>query len=635
MKPKNIAVLLTALDYDAQVETIRGIEEYGKSHGFNIAVFVWFTGPAERDKQNLGEVNIAFLPDFNLFDGVIVFANAMHHEQNRKRLEALFEEATCPIVTIGCKIKNYTNVYTDGYVAMRELMEYLVGEKKLTKIHFVKGFEGNPDGESRYQAYVDVLTEHNIPIVSERVTHGDFYVTGGTLAVKEILDSQIPFPEAIVCANDVMAIIVCDLLMSKGYRVPEDVMITGYDYSVEGQRHSPKMTSIRINFQELGRTVCQALIDEINSGNVQADISLPDEVILNESCGYKANDQLIDTQSIFYAAAETIQHKMIHQMILLEKNIMESENFADWTESVKSFVTQMEITEVYCCVNEDFVENIFELDVMDQEDMSTEERLAYTPNVDVILAYKSGVFKQKSSFDSAYAFDEMFVESETKKTYIFSPFHYLDRTFGYFVFVDSMFPQGNPLYISWLIKMGHSIETIRKQSLLRNALARLDDMYIKDSLTGVYNRFGMERFFSELKQKCIMSRSMVQLSFIDLDGLKMINDEYGHEEGDRIINAAATILQKCASKFKVVRYGGDEFVVMGTVRNEREIENYWKNVEQEINKYNDNAKNKAKLSLSYGYDVFKIGVETHLADYLRITDNKMYENKKSKKESRA
>lgn len=635
MKPKNIAVLLTALDYDAQVETIRGIEEYGKSHGFNIAVFVWFTGPAERDKQNLGEVNIAFLPDFNLFDGVIVFANAIHHEQNRKRLEALFEEVTCPIVTIGCKIKNYTNVYTDGYVAMRELMEYLVGEKKLTKIHFVKGFEGNPDGESRYQAYVDVLTEHNIPIVSERVTHGDFYVTGGTLAVKEILDSQIPFPEAIVCANDVMAIIVCDLLMSKGYRVPEDVMITGYDYSVEGQRHSPKMTSIRINFQELGRTVCQALIDEINSGNVQADISLPDEVILNESCGYKANDQLIDTQSIFYAAAETIQHKMIHQMILLEKNIMESENFADWTESVKSFVTQMEITEVYCCVNEDFVENIFELDVMDQEDMSTEERLAYTPNVDVILDYKSGVFKQKSSFDSAYAFDEMFVESETKKTYIFSPFHYLDRTFGYFVFVDSMFPQGNPLYISWLIKMGHSIETIRKQSLLRNALARLDDMYIKDSLTGVYNRFGMERFFSELKQKCIMSRSMVQLSFIDLDGLKMINDEYGHEEGDRIINAAATILQKCASKFKVVRYGGDEFVVMGTVRNEREIENYWKNVEQEINKYNDNAKNKAKLSLSYGYDVFKIGVETHLADYLRITDNKMYENKKSKKESRA
>ena len=238
-------------------------------------------------------------------------------------------------------------------------------------------------------------------------------------------------------------------------------------------------------------------------------------------------------------------------------------------------------------------------------------------------------------FDSAYAFDEMFVESETKKTYIFSPFHYLDRTFGYFVFVDSMFPQGNPLYISWLIKMGHSIETIRKQSLLRNALARLDDMYIKDSLTGVYNRFGMERFFSELKQKCIMSRSMVQLSFIDLDGLKRINDEYGHEEGDRIINAAATILQKCASKFKVVRYGGDEFVVMGTVRNEREIENYWKNVEQEINKYNENMKNKAKLSLSYGYDVFKIGVETHLADYLRITDNKMYENKKSKKESRA
>ncbi len=634
MKAKNIAVLLTALDYDAQVETLRGIEAYGKSHGFNIAVFVWFTGPAERDKQNVGELNIAYLPDLNLFDGVILFANALHHDNNRKKLELLLEALSCPIVTIGCKIKNYTNVYTDGYMAMRELMEHLVDEKKLTKIHFVKGFEGNPDGESRYQAYVDVLTEHNIPIVAERVTHGDFYVTGGALAVKEILDSDIPFPEAIVCANDVMAVIVCDLLMSKGYRVPEDVMISGYDYSVEGQRHSPKMTTIRINFQKLGETACKALVDEMNSGTVQVDISLPDEVILNESCGYSGHNQTLDLQSVFYTASETIQHKMIHQMILLEKNIMESENFDDWKESVQSFVTQMELTEVYCCVNEDFVENIFELDVMDQEDMSTEERLSYTANVDVILAYKNGVFKQKGSFDSAYAFDEMFVESETKKTYIFTPFHYLDRTFGYFVFVDSMFPQGNPLFISWLIKMGHSIETIRKQSLLRNALSRLDDMYIKDSLTGVYNRFGMERFYAEVKKKCLMSRSWMQLSFIDLDGLKLINDEYGHEEGDRIITAAANILQKRAGKFKVIRYGGDEFVVMGTVKNEKEIETYWKNVEQDIRIYNETMKNKAELSLSYGYDVFRVGAETHLADCLRVTDNKMYENKKSKRNQR-
>ncbi len=630
MKSKNIAVLLTALDFDAQVETLRGIEEYGKSHGFNIAVFLWFAGALERDKQNIGELNIVYLPDFNLFDGVILFANTLHLENNRKKLEALLDEVSCPVVTIGCKIKNYKSVYTDGYTAMRELVEHLVGEQKMTNIHFVKGIEGNPDGESRYQAYVDVLTEHNIPIATERVTQGDFYVTGGALAVKEILSSELPFPEAIVCANDVMAITVCDLLMSKGYRVPEDVMISGYDYSVEGQQHSPKLTTIRIRFHELGKTACKVLIDEINGEEVQKDIFLSDEVILNESCGYNGHELIIGQQSEFLAGTEAMQRKMIYQTIFLEKNIMEGEGFDDWKAAVQTFATQMEITEFYCCVNEDFEENIFELDVMDQEDMSIEERLAYTSNVNVILACKNGMFKQKAPFESAYAFDEMFTESENKKTYIFSPFHYLDRTFGYFVFVDSLFPKGNSLYISWLIKMGHSIENIRKQSLLRNAMARLDDMYIKDSLTGAYNRFGMERFYTEVKKKCLMSRSKMQLSFIDLDGLKKINDEYGHEEGDRIITAAANILQKRAGKFKVIRYGGDEFVVMGTVKSEKEVETYWKYVEEDICIYNETMKNKAELSLSYGYDVFRVGAETHLADCLRITDNKMYENKKRK-----
>lgn len=630
MKPKNIAVLMTALDSDAQTETLRGIEKYGKSRGYNIAVFLWYAGAYEKDKQNLGEFNIVNLPDLNLFDGVILFANAFHLENNRKKLEVLLDEVTCPIVTIGCELENHTKVCTDNYAAMRSLMEYFVNEKNMSKIHFVKGVEGNPDGEARYQAYVDVLKERNIPVIPERVTKGDFYVTGGELAVKEILTSGMDFPEAIVCANDIMAITICDLLQEKGYRVPEDVVISGYDYSVESQHHSPKITTVRSRFLDLGSEACKALLDEISGVEVQKAIYLPDEVVLNESCGHYDDTRNIDKQWEMYHPTDMLQRKLLHQMIILEKNIMEGECFEDWEAALKTFIDRLEPTEFYCCVNENFIENIFEIDAIEQEDMSMEERLAYTDDVEIIMAYKNGRFVNKDSFPSRYALDDLFRDKEYAKTYIFSPFHYLDRSFGYFVFADSTFPVGNPLYISWLIKMGHAIETIRKQNLLKNAMASLNEMYIRDSLTGVYNRFGMERFFSEIKQKCIMSRSLMQLSFVDLDGLKNINDEYGHEEGDRIINAAAMILQKCAGKFKVVRYGGDEFIVLGTVKSEKEVESYWRHVEKEIDLYNASVNHKAELSLSYGYDIFKVGVETHLADCIRVTDNKMYTSKKQK-----
>ncbi len=213
--------------------------------------------------------------------------------------------------------------------------------------------------------------------------------------------------------------------------------------------------------------------------------------------------------------------------------------------------------------------------------------------------------------------------------------HYLERNFGYFVFVDSSFPIANQLYVSWLIIMGDSIENIRKQSLLRNAMMRLDEMYIRDSLTGAYNRFGMERYMAELKQKCHISKKYMQISFIDIDGLKNINDTYGHDEGDRIIIATADILQKCAGKNYVIRYGGDEFMVIGMARSAKDVEEYWARVQEEIKQYNKSFKKKAKLSVSYGFDVFKVDTTTYIEDYINASDKKMYlEKNKKKKEQK-
>ena len=132
-----------------------------------------------------------------------------------------------------------------------------------------------------------------------------------------------------------------------------------------------------------------------------------------------------------------------------------------------------------------------------------------------------------------------------------------------------------------------------------------------------------------------MNHTNLQISFIDLDDLKGINDRYGHEEGDRIISAAANILMKKTKKSYVVRYGGDEFVVMGTVSNEKEIQSYWAAVEAEVEKYNLKHSKKAQLSFSYGYDVFSVEASTYLEECIKVTDEKMYQSKNQKKLARA
>ena len=69
--------------------------------------------------------------------------------------------------------------------------------------------------------------------------------------------------------------------------------------------------------------------------------------------------------------------------------------------------------------------------------------------------------------------------------------------------MDSTFPLANPLYILWLNSIGNSVENMRKHTMLINAMVKLDDANIRDPLTGVYNRFGMERYFAIIKEKCI------------------------------------------------------------------------------------------------------------------------------------
>lgn len=636
MRNKNIAVLATALDSPEQAEIINGITEYGKGHNCNIAVFLWFTGAFEKEKHNQGEINIARLPDLNLFDGVILFANALHLEENERELRKLLATVRCPIVSIGCKFENSICVASDTYTAMRQMVEHFVIDHHMTRIHFVKGVKGNEDAEERFRAYVDVLEDYGIPVVPELISQGDFYITGAEEAAEEILHRGNPLPEAIVCANDTMAITLCDIMMRNGYRVPGDVMISGYDWSVEGRKHTPSITTVRSRFKEIGSIACRVLDEKTSGREVEDRILLPDELVLGESCGCKAAQIYPDYSHAAYLPkteklSEVYPRELMHHVIMLEKHINESNQFDEWRNSLKIFIQQINPEEFYFCTNRNFVRDVFEKGAMAQEEMDMEEQLAYSEQASVALAFKNGEFVEKNDFESRYAFDELFAESEEPKLYIFSPMHYLERNFGYVIFVNSDFPMSNVLYVNWLIVMGNSIENIRRQSMLRKAMERLDDMYIHDSLTGAYNRFGMERFYAEVKRKCIMSHIPMMVSFVDLDHLKQINDEYGHEEGDRIISAAAEVLQKCSEKYYVVRYGGDEYVILGTVADEKEADRYWIKVQAAIEAYNKEMNKPARLELSYGYRVFQVDHKTRLEECIRLVDNDMYKNKNRKR----
>jgi len=170
---------------------------------------------------------------------------------------------------------------------------------------------------------------------------------------------------------------------------------------------------------------------------------------------------------------------------------------------------------------------------------------------------------------------------------------------------------------------------------LKESNAALFELNMRDGLTGLYNRKGMQHFtqflMSHSKEKDLYVFAMVA----DLNGLKAINDKYGHEEGDKAIITIADLLKKSVVDTSIViRSGGDEFIILDAFEKESDIpqrvaENFKKNMKE----YNERTRSLYKIHASFGcafiraIDMSDIEVVTKAADEeMYRMKSKYYEN---------
>ena len=145
-----------------------------------------------------------------------------------------------------------------------------------------------------------------------------------------------------------------------------------------------------------------------------------------------------------------------------------------------------------------------------------------------------------------------------------------------------------------------------------------------DKLTGVYNRFELDR---ELRRLQKAKKDTVVAYMLDLNGFKKINDNYSHEEGDQALIAFAGILNEVfGSVGTVIRFAGDEFVALVRKGKESDIELYKKKTAEAVERYNENSGKPYKLSAAVGGKVFDFSKED-TQDLVVVIDKMMYKDK--------
>jgi LacI family transcriptional regulator len=191
-----------------------------------------------------------------------------------------------PIVTLaGSPTSASLNVRCDNESGIRALVRHLVIDHGYRSLGYVTGRADSPDNRTRSRAFETEAAAAGADVDTGPAWQGNYSAAGGANVVTALLDAGRKLPRAILCANDQTALGVSHALVRRGFRVPQDVAITGFDDVPVARHMHPPLTTIRQPMQELGAKAFDILYSRISAGGGKADTVLPIELIVRESCG--------------------------------------------------------------------------------------------------------------------------------------------------------------------------------------------------------------------------------------------------------------------------------------------------------------------------------------------------------------
>ena len=306
-KRLNIGFFTCHLDNDYAYEVCKGVDYAAKELDVNLIVFPgMYMNASYNDPKNARfdyQYNsIFYYASKHTLDALIVSIGSIGSFISESDMIAFLKNFDIPILTIEVEVPGYPYLYTEGKTGMRQAIEHLITEHSKTKIGFVSGRRENADAKERLDTYCQVLMEHNIPIEEDRIVYGNFSEYTEDI-VNNLLDAN-PDLEAIVFANDSMAIGGYNAIKARGLEIGKDILVTGYDDAPAALILDPPLTTVHNHIIDMGYHAVYEVLNLLEQGHTNVSI-LNSKLMVRSSCGcgnYKLEKNSEKLESVFSSA---------------------------------------------------------------------------------------------------------------------------------------------------------------------------------------------------------------------------------------------------------------------------------------------------------------------------------------------
>ncbi len=228
-------------------------------------------------------------------DGLISISGSIGSYVEAGDLAKFFKRyAGIPFLSIGIQFDDYPSVTIDNTRGFSDLISHLIEDHGFGKIAFIRGLEHSKDAGSRYEVYAKTLDAHGLRLDPDLVVSGGFDRESGVTAVGILLDERKVRCEAIVAANDYMAIGAITECARRGIAVPRDIAITGFDDIEDACGIVPALSTVRQPYYELGRQALDVVCQIMKGNTVPDRIVFPTKCVLRQSCGCELGSDIAD-----------------------------------------------------------------------------------------------------------------------------------------------------------------------------------------------------------------------------------------------------------------------------------------------------------------------------------------------------
>ena len=618
MQSNIIGVCVSQLQNRENAGLMHTIYRRARENGYRIMVFGCFDKMDVPTPHSNGEASIFENIPMQHLAALILMGQTILHRELLFKLRDQALEAHIPVITVDYEMEGCFNICLDYLSCFKRLVRHVIEGHHRHNPYFMAGFKGNSFSEERLDAFIEVLQENGMPVKPEHIGYGDFWNVPARRICEKWLENTEDFPDAIICANDAMALTVINVLKEKGYRVPQDVIVTGFDGIDLIWYCIPHLTTGRVDQEKIAEQIISIIQETESDPNVAPrSVLVPFHIIIGESCGCKkmhiqtSNQHILDV----YTRME-MKQSHIERIFHIMTEMTEGHSMMNVIKRFPECLPDMLTGGCQFFVNKQFC---MQTDIPLPKGFSEDDIL-------FLAGIKDGkmvIPLQKMKNHSIEMIPETVLERNSHILYL--PLHWQEEVYGYLSLECGEQELDYEQLKDFMMAMSQILGTVKNQS-------KLYEMYIRDALTGLFNRRG---FYGELTRQMKVLEGQdcrIFMASVDLDQLKNINDTYGHSEGDVAIRAIADALSEAAGEKGIcARFGGDEYVAICLWKAEEVpddfVEIFEKRLHSWIDRWNATKQKGYELGASTGMIMESIEDADEIDELMKKADDNMYDCK--------